>query len=58
MKMREWEQVSQNATSRMEKQPIFSITGVKGDYNDKKHIEKLHSYFKTVFFLLGLFRFC
>lgn len=59
MKMREWEQVSQKATSRMEKQPIFSLPVLsQGDYNDKKHIEKLHSYFKRVFFLLGLFRFC
>lgn len=29
MKMREWEQVSQKAT---EKQPIFSITGVKSGW--------------------------
>lgn len=59
MKMREWEQVSQKATSRMENQPIFSITDVKSGWLQwQKHIEKLHSYFKTVFFLLGLFRFC
>lgn len=32
MKMREWEQVSQKATSSMEKQLIFSITGVKSGW--------------------------